>query len=104
MFQDISKLTCTKEYVFDYLTDISISDICQCVLEAKNTNDDVEIDIGIGTLFIAIIDDELSFNFVPSEALQEELLDTLDSNESKLQKKLETRITAKMIKLYKELI
>lgn len=104
LLKDLSTLTCTKEYTFDYLKDLSISDICQCVLESKYDGNVSEIDIGIGVLTISILDDELSFYFAPSDDLEKELLETLIKDNSKLRDKVESRISSKMIKLYKELV
>lgn len=105
LLSDLETLTQTKRQVFEYLTDLSIADISQCVLEEYNTNGKFcSVDIGIGTLNFIFEQDELQFKFVPSKKLEDSIFDAISSNKSSLQEMIENKINSRMIKLYKELI
>ena len=104
LLNDLATLTQTKQSLFEYLRDISVQDISQSVLEAYNTDGEVELDIGIGCLYISVANDELKFNFTPSADLEKQIINSIDSGKSYLQEVVESRIGSRMAKLYKELI
>ena len=68
--EDISKLSTIPlqevQYIFDFMNDC----ICYNLQESlKNKEENIDIDIGIGTLILNICNDELSYKFIPSNNL-----------------------------------
>lgn len=73
----------------------------------SNLNDDKStgacFDIGIGNLILEWNDDDIVFNFIPSERFSDIILKGLDKD-SELVKRLEEAITSKINSAYKDLL
>lgn len=104
--QDISTLTTLPVSNIEDLTEIIIDCICHDVLEGKLTNSElVTISLGkIGKLLISLTDSELKYKFIPSKYLEENLITTLNSNESSLETRLEQNLDKRIIAAYKDLL
>ena len=104
--QDISTLTTLPVSNIEDLAEIIIDCICHDVLEGKLTNSElVTISLGkIGKLLISLTDSELKYKFIPSKYLEENLITTLNSNESSLEKRLEQNLDKRIIAAYNDLL
>jgi len=105
IIKDITTLTTIAEKSLVKINDLSIDDICHCVLESVNCGDDVvDIDIGIGELKIIVSDGELHYRFTPSNQLEKKLIKTFEDKVDPLTLCVEETLSNKILRAYKELI
>lgn len=105
LIQDISVLFQIKEDYLNKMIDVSNDVISHDILESiKNKETNTVIDIGIGLLNICILDDHLEYKFIPSEELENNILKTYRTKKSNLVSRVETKLTTKILNMYKELL
>jgi hypothetical protein len=105
MIKDITTLTTIAEKSLIKINDLSVDDICHCVLESVNCGDDVaDIDIGIGELKVIVSDGELHYRFTPSNQLEKKLIKTFEEGVDPLTQVVEESLSNKILRAYKELI
>ena len=104
IYSDVSDLLGLYKQQLDQISDAVQKDICQCILESIENEEDVcVVDIGIGNLIIGIDEDGLEYKFIPSDKLEDMIRSSLETGESPLQKQVENKITKRMLRIYKEL-
>jgi hypothetical protein len=105
LIEDISKLTTIPDNVLYKLVEKSlycISDAVEdTVLEQKKI---VEIDIGIGTLYLELNAENVRYKFVPNKELESAIKDTIINKRNLLKDALETTLITKITNTYKELL
>lgn len=79
--------------------------ICHGVLECVKLGDtEAVFDIGLGTVKISILDDELFYRFEPSTKLEKMLIESVSNNSDPLIKAVEDKITDRILRAYKDLM
>lgn len=105
LVSDISLLTTLPDKTLRKLCDKGNECICHNVLEAlQEDNNEINIDISIGTLKILIEDDELHYRFIPSNKLEEMLIQSISTGKDPLITHIEESLTSKILNTYKDLI
>ena len=103
VIKDVSILTTIPETslnkIFDRLEDAIIHGICE--LEDRNV---YEADIGIGSLALTFKDDEINFNFNPSDRFKDKIIHAREDKEDALTKAVEQRLIYKIVNTYKDLL
>ena len=103
--KDISILTTIPEFTLDKLVNLTIKCISHNIVESIRCKKDVsEIDIGIGTLLVTYLDDDLKFKFIPSSALQSSIHKTYEKGDSELVISVEDILSDKITNTYKNLL
>ena len=78
--------------------------ICNSVEESKLSGDNItELDIGIGTLIISIIDNSIQYKFIPSNKLEKGLIDTVIYGKNPLVVNLEDTFANRIVKTFKDM-
>ena len=104
ILKSLSTVTNVPEAYLAKLEDIKASLIGQQVLETiDGTHTVVEVDIGIGVLGIQVIDNCISYKFIPGRNLEKSINSALN-NQSTLESLIECKIAEKIDKIYKELL
>lgn len=105
LLEDISTLTEVTEKTLEKLTDVSNYCISHAVHEAQCEKKDITtIDIGIGELTIRFIDQGVQYRFVPSDALEKMIVQTVVGKTSPMITRVETKLQDKIDKAYKEVL
>ncbi len=105
LIKDLNTLTLIKSSILSRLENISENCICDYVLESTLKDDDiVPIDLGIGVLYINILDNEISYKFIPSKKLEKKLLKSRETGESQLVLDIEDKLNQRIFNTYKELL
>jgi len=102
--KDLSILTAipysSLQKVSSKIGDIICHDIKESYYQGENN---LEVDLGIGKLTMLLINDNISYGFVPSLQLERKIIDSFDSSGDVLIEKLEQSLKNKIINSYKEL-
>lgn len=102
---DLSTLTTISKSTFRSLMQKSFLLISHYIREAIQDNKSlVEIDIGIGTLYISIVEDNIKYKFIPSCALEKTIKQTLQEDESLLIQAIDAKLKDSIENTYKELL
>lgn len=102
---DVSKLSNIPSATLSKIQDLEKILIAQYISESILTDQETtEIDIGLGKLLIRVSDSEIKYKFIPSKALDQQLINTVNSKTSPLIDKLENSIQEKIMRTYKEMI
>lgn len=102
--QDLSNTTNIPKLCLDNLCLKAEDCITYCVQENLVTREPLtSIDIGIGILYIKLIDDKISYKFVPSSTLDDKIRKAILQGENPLLYKLETSLAARIKSTYKGL-
>lgn len=105
LVEDLVKVTTIQKATLDRLCNISIDCIGHSLYESINNSDNItEITLGIGTLLMKLEDDSISYKFIPSNKLENTLIDVAQKKESPLTKAVEKSIVDKIEKTYKDLL
>lgn len=102
LLEEICKLNNMKheQAVSDYLE----TALSSCVFSAiKDHNNFIEIDIGIGSLFINI-EDTVLYKFVPSKSLEDKIADVCSNSNDPMVDFLDDKINKRLYKIYRELL
>lgn len=104
----ISDLSCLTTIPKDSLSKLSeklVYCIADAVAEAQKTGQPaVDIDIGIGTLSIGLVDDVAKYKLVPSDSLQSAVRYAIVDEQNLLERKLEQALVTKITSTYKDLL
>lgn len=105
LIKDVSTLTTIPEKYLEKLLDKFHYAICdnivEGVLEGKSL---IELNIGIGTLYINILENSVKYKFVPSPKLESNIRDIIIKETNPLELKLESNLVDKITNIYKEYI
>ena len=105
LLKNVSALTLIKPSILNSIINVTEDCISDYALDIyESDNDIMEIDIGIGTLYINIVEDELTYKFVPSKRLEKKIINTVNSGESYLAIDIESKLNSKLFNTYKELL
>ena len=105
LIDNLNKLTFIKNSILHKLVNISENCICDYVLECMLDDETVTpIDIGIGTLYVNISNNELQYKFIPNKKLEKKLIRTVNNQESPLIESIESNLNDKIVNTYKELL
>lgn len=105
IIKDLKSLTNISESILNKLTDISSWIICNNIEEnIRDSNDFLELDIGIGVLIINTVEDNIKYKFIPSKQLENGVRDTLCNHKNPLTLNLEQSLAKKITSVYKELM
>jgi len=104
LINDVSELTCLKRYFLDKLINTANYCISDYILEAKLKDEDlVSIDLGIGTLNIIITNNEIEYNFVPSNKLEKSIVETYQTEQCPMREVVSEALVNRMVSTYKEI-
>ena len=106
LLNDLSILTTIPLPSLERLSKLTESCICDEVDSGMNMDKQqvVELNLGIGELIIANIDNQLKYKFIPSKSLETNLKETITSGKNPLIKALETSLADKFEFTYKDII
>ncbi len=105
VISNLSSLTLVDDPLLQKMVMLSEDCICDYLLEGIQKEEDViEVDIGIGILYLNIVDEELNYKFVPSKRFENKLKKTAYLEASPLVAKLEKSLDKKFTNAYKELL
>ena len=106
--KDVSILSTIPDKTLNKLIDKFVYCICDAVAEALAENPDedksVDLDIGLGTLSIGLVDDNIHYKFIPSESLEASVKKTVLSERNLLEDVLEKSFVDKITNVYKDLV
>ena len=101
---DISNITNIPKLCLENLGKKAIDCITYGVKENLSAKETITaIDIEIGILYIKLIDDKISYKFIPSSDLEESISNAVLKNENPLIYKLETALATRIKNTYKGL-
>lgn len=104
IIKDTSILTTIPEKSIKKILDKMVYSINEAVAEARITGEQmVEMDIGIGFLYIQLEDDSIRYRFIPSERLEETVKNTFISKQNLLEDVLDASLVNKIKNIYKDL-
>lgn len=105
LLQDLYILTDVQENVLKKFIPIAEYCIAHDVYESMCYRQEfAEIDIGIGTLVVKVDDDSIRYKFIPSENLENMMIEMTKTRKSPILSKLENNLQTKIEKAYKELL
>lgn len=105
LIKDLSTLTTIPEKALQKLNNKSYYCINEAVLETLLAKKElVEINIGIGTLYIQLLDNSVKYKFIPSPEMEKNIKNTVINNQNSLQNVLESSLVNKIINTYKDLL
>lgn len=105
IINNTSKLTGVPLKYIEKIYSIEQDYICYAIQQAFiNKQNQIDIDIKIGTLSILIEEDKIYYKFIPSESLELDINTTILTKECPMIKKLETNIKEKVLNAYKDLL
>jgi hypothetical protein len=101
---DTAVLTTIPEKTIKKIMDKMVYAIAEAVVEARITNQSViELNIGLGTLFIKLEDDSIQYKFVPGEKLEESVKNSFINQQNLLEDVLDASLVNKLTNIYKDL-
>lgn len=105
LIEGLSTLTTIEESALERLVKLSECIIVDEVVEGiKQEKDIIDIDIGIGTLFINFTGDALKFKFAPNAKFEEEIIKACVHKVNLLDNRVEATLKAKIVNTYKDLL
>lgn len=105
LIRDISALTAVSNKTLNKIVDVAELCFCDYINELDITNEDVvNIDIGIGTLSLLLVNDSMQYQFTPSYQLEQQLINTIESKTSPLVNSAQSNLEHKLRTTYKELL
>ena len=105
LIKDISALSNMPEDMLFKLQTLIEFNIQQCVFESIiEKNNLVEIDIGIGILYIKYEGESVKYKFIPSDKLEQEVNQVINSRKSPIMTMSTKQMVSRLQAAYKELI
>ena len=105
LLRDISALTAVSIKTINKMSMLSEICFCDYLNELDMSGEDVvNIDIGIGTISLLVVDDTIQYQFRPSYSLENKLVRTIEDKRVPLVDTLETNLENKIQATYKELL
>jgi hypothetical protein len=103
LLDDLCCLTTVATYNMTQLRKLSESIIGHAVSEGVLDNEEiVEIDIGIGTLYIKI-EDDIKYKFIPSDKLSSVVKQAVETRTSPLNTEIDETLGKRIMNTYKDL-
>lgn len=99
LIEDVSTLTQINEKLLSKLSDVT-QEAFLYHLQDLEENEIQNIDIGFGTITVQRLNEELIFNFDPSNYIKNHIFDS----KCLLEKRVEDKLTKKILATYKELM
>ena len=94
----------SQEYFDKFVEKLNYA-ISSSVVESVIAEDNiVDYNLGIGTLRLLVADNKIKYKFVPSEILEESLINAVQKEHTNLKSELESSLANKILKQYKELL
>lgn len=104
MVEDLEILTTIPASTLKKLMTKEVYCIANAVEESMLSNEDIsEVDIGIGTLYIKHVDNEIKYKFVPSAKLNDAVKSTVVNKKNVLVDVLEPSLVNNFKTVYKDL-
>ncbi len=104
IIEDVSKLTTIPEKTLNKLTQKIIYCICEQIqediLEEKEIS---ELDLGLGTLYIKYVGDQIKYKFIPASDLEKAVYSTVVKKLNLMETALNEALAKKFIDVYKDL-
>ena len=100
---DIAILTNVSKTNIEEIVKLIEKNIAHSVIEQKLSNEFDYIDVGIGSLKISVDNNELRYSFIPSESLNNRIINSIKSNKSPIIEDLDKSVIHRIKKAYKEL-
>ena len=105
MINDLSTITSTDKNVFEKLAYNSIYCICDYIENAVLNNEpSCDVDIGIGILKIKIGDGTISYSFIPNQAFETGIVNTVENQQNFLVASVNNLLVGRLNKLYDNLL
>lgn len=105
IIKDLSALTTIPEATLQKLAEKIKWCICDDIEESLLKGDSVtEIDVGIGTLFVGVKNESVSYYFTPSKNLESSVKETIVDGKNPLTDKIEQSLVSKVVNAYKNFI
>lgn len=103
--EGLSKLTTIDTKALDRLIDLGECVIVDGILEGIESKENpVEIDVGIGTLTVQIMDDSVRYRFSPSAKFGDDVGNAIRHGANPLDKRVESALVDKFMNTYKDLL
>ena len=101
--KDLSTITTIPYHTLQKLFEKFSWVICDSVQEScMNKQDYASIDIGIGTIDIAVVNDSVQYRFIPSSKLEESVKDTIINKHNPLVSNVEEALVKRVVNAYKD--
>lgn len=104
LVEDLSTLTTISKLSLDTLVTKCNTIICHDVEESILDQQQItEVDIGIGTLYIQIVGEQVKYKFIPSDKLNAAICKTVKTGASPLVMEVEGALKSRVERAYKDL-
>ena len=104
LLEDLSIISGVAITNLDKLNSLQEDIIGHAVLESVlNKEPVVEIDIGIGLLYILLTDEEIKYKFIPSNRVQNSVQAAITKKKSSLTKRTDDTLSRRIMNTYKDL-
>lgn len=104
LIDDVASLTSIQVASLRRLVQCVESCISHYISESiESGNEDVSVDVGVGTLIIHTTKDSVSYRFEPSKSVEENSISLLNGEGSVLIKSVDSCLINKIMSTYKEL-
>lgn len=105
IIKDTSTLTTVPEKTLRRLITKQVYCINDAVEEMRQSGDNiVDLDIGLGTLSIGVINDNIYYKFIPSDELDVSVKSSILNEQNLLEDALEAALVDKLTNTYKDLL
>lgn len=105
LITDMSNVTQITPRIMYKLSEIIKLLICDYINEADLIGDDViSIDIGFGTIEFRLNEDTVTYNFIPSDELENNIVYTLEEKKNPILEVMETNLEKRLFNTYKDLL
>ena len=102
--KDLSTITTIPYHTLQKLFEKFSWVICDSVEEScMNNQEYASIDIGIGNIDIAVVDNSIQYRFIPSGKLEDNVRDTIEKKQNPLTKEVEATLVKRIVNTYKDL-
>ena len=102
--EDVSKLTTIPEKTLNKLNQKFIYTICEQIQEDILQEKEMsELDIGLGTIYIKYVGDEIKYKFIPNQELEKAVYSTVVKKLNLMETVLNEALAKKFIDVYKDL-
>ena len=103
LIEDLSTLTTISSAYLDKLVKKSNCIICDCIEDSTlKSQDETEVDIGIGILRVSVEDNNVKYQFVPGKDLDKGVKDTIISGKNPLTCLAEETLVQRIMHAYKD--
>jgi len=105
LIADMSNVTQITPRIIYKLSEVVRLLICDYINEADLVGDDViSIDIGFGTIEFRLNEDTVTYNFIPSNELENNIVYTLEEKKNPILEVTENNLEKRLFNTYKDLL